>query len=168
MKFRIAPTSLSCAACASLPPGERCPDRCARNFVLSGWSSSSKDSREAGMITAEDWVDVMHVQIAKIVARPECRVLVAHGEPGVYLGFIAGEPDERIVYFCYVKSLYRRSGIARALFESLGIDPRGRFAYPMNTRFLETEKALRPKIPYAVRDRAVFCYPKNLRHRSYA
>lgn len=166
MKLRIAPTTLSCATCALLPPGERCPDRCDRNFVLGGWSSSLKHSRDAGMITSDDWVDVMHLQIAKICARPETRVLVAHGEvPGIFTGFIAGEPDERIVYYCFVKETYRGNGIARRLFEALGVDPRGRFAYPCMTR---ASKSAGSKIPLAIHDPAVARYPKQDRHRSYA
>lgn len=168
MKFRIAPTAMTCAACATLPPGARCPDRCERNFVQSGWSSSLKHSRDAGMITTDDWVGVMHRQIASITARPECRVLVAHGD-GTYLGFIAGEPDERIVYYCFVKGLYRRNGIARALFAALGVDPASRFAYPCTTQMLDDPQTLlRRKIPLAHRDPTVARYPKTQRHRSYA
>jgi GNAT superfamily N-acetyltransferase len=173
MKTRITPSSLGCEVCSVLAPAERCPMRCERNFVLSSWSGSLKHSREAGMITADDWVSVMHRQIAKICARPECRVLIAHGEgpvgSGVFLGFIAGEPDERIVYYCFVKELYRRHGIARQLFAELGVDPRGRFAYPCSTRILtDPETNLRTKIPLAIRDPSVARYPKNQRHRSHA
>lgn len=170
-QFRIAPTSMTCATCARLAPGERCPDRCARNFVLSGWSSSLKHSRDAGMITSEDWIAVMHAQITKIVARPECRVLLARGadEPDVFGGFIAGEPSERVVYYCFVKGHYRRGGLARALFAALEIDPAGRFAYPCTTSILDDPRTLlRNKIPLARRDPSVARYPKQQRDRSYA
>ena len=171
MKFRIAPTSMTCATCSALPPGERCPVRCARNFVLSSWSSSLKHSRDAGMITTDDWVRVSHGQITKIVARPECRVLLASGtdEPDAFLGFIAGEPLERVVYYCFVKGLYRRHGVARALFAALDIDPAGRFAYPCTTSILDDPKTmLVRKIPLARRDPSVARYPKHQRDRSYA
>lgn len=165
---RIAPTKLSCSACVSLPVGARCPARCERNFVLGGWSASFKHSREAGLIVASDWDDVMHVQLAKICARPECRVLVAHGQVAdSFLGFIAGEPSEAVVYYCFVKEAYRRRGIARALFEALGVDPAKPFLYPALTRAL-ADPALRNKIPLARRDPAVGRYPKQLRHRSIA
>lgn len=171
-RIRIVRTHLVCEVCSSLRPGERCPARCARNFVLGGWSSSFKHSSEAGLITAADWIDVMHPQLAKICARPEARVLVAIGEVAddAYLGFIAGEPSENVVHYVFVKELYRQRGIARALFKALGIDPNGRFAYPASTRVL-TDKAgafLKRKIPNAVRDAAVARYPKSERHRSYA
>lgn len=170
MTNRIAPSSLACDVCSAQQSGTRCPKRCERNFVLSSWSGSLKHSREAGMITAEDWVSVMHRQIAKICARPECRVLIAYGDdPSLFLGFIAGEPEERVVYYCFVKELYRRGGLAGALFAELGIDPRGRFAYPCSTRILtDPETNLRMKIPLAIRDPSVARYPKNQRHRSHA
>lgn len=167
MKLRIAPTTLSCASCAALSPGARCPVRCERNFVLGGWSSSLKHSRDAGMITSDDWIAVMHEQIAKICARPEARVLVAADT--VMLGFIAGEPAERIVYYCFVKEAYRRRGVARQLFEAFGIDPRSRFAYPARTAILGSpETMLRNKIPLAIHDPAVARYSKPDRHRSYS
>lgn len=166
MRLRITPTALTCAACAGLAPGARCPERCARNFVLGGWSSSLKHARDAGMITSDDWIGVMHQQIAKICARPEARVFVAADQ--VLIGFIAGEPAERIVYYCFVKEAYRRNGVARSLFEALGVDPRARFAYPVMTRILtDHETRLRSKIPLAIHDPAVARYPKSERHRSY-
>lgn len=164
-EFSIALTTLACLACASLPYSARCPERCPRNFVLGGWSSSLHHSRDSGMITTGDYRDVMHEQIAKICARPECRVLVASGDGGVHLGFIAGEPSERVVYYCFVKDLYRRHGVSRALFAELGVDPRARFAYPCVTRMA---KVLAGKVPFAVHDPAVARYPKQERHRSYA
>jgi hypothetical protein len=166
LEYRIVLTTLACLACASLPYTVRCPERCPRNFVLGGWSSSFKHSDDAGMITASNWTRVMHPEIAAICTRPECRILVAVGTGAdVYMGFIAGEPDERVVYYCFVKDTYRRGGIARALFAELGIDPRSRFAYPCETRLAKT---LRRKIPFAVHDTAVARYPKQERHRSYA
>lgn len=165
---RIVPTKLVCSACVSLPVGARCPARCERNFVLGAWSASFKHSREAGMVTAEDWDDVMHVQIAKICARPECKVLVAHGEvEDSFLGFIAGEPTEKVVYYCFVKENYRGEGIARALFAALDIDPLEPFVYPAMTKAL-SDPALRNKIPLARRDPAVGRYPKQHRHRRTA
>lgn len=167
MKLRITPTTLTCAACTHLAPGARCPERCARNFVLGGWSSSLKHARDAGMITSEDWVSVMHEQIFKICARPEARVLVASDL--VMMGFIAGEPAERIVHYCFVKEGYRRRGVARRLFEAFGVDPKTRFAFPVMTRILtDHETRLRSKIPLAIHDPAVARYPKSERHRSYA
>lgn len=171
MNFRIAPTSLACTACSSLPADARCPERCARNFVLGGWSSSMKHSRDSGMIVATKYPRVMHEQIADICARPECRVLVAVGtSANVFGGFIAGEPDERIVYYVFVKGHYRRGGLSRRLFVALGIDPTSRFAYPCSTDALEdpAHGRLVRKIPRAVHDPAVARYPKSERHRSYA
>jgi hypothetical protein len=168
MKFHIALTTLACLACAELPFTVRCPERCPRNFVLGAWSSSQRHCRDAGMITSRNYAKVMHAEISAICARPECRVHVATGDPGngsVYLGFIAGEPTEHVVYYCFVKDIYRRRGVARALFAELGVDPRSRFAYPSQTR---TAKMLQVKFPLAVHDQAVARYPKEERHRRYA
>lgn len=165
MKCRITPAPLTCDACRRLAPSARCPALCARNFVLGGWSSSLKHSRDAGMITAKNYRDVMHAEIAEICARPECHVLVAVGDAAdVFLGFIAGEPAEHIVYYCFVKELYRQRGVARSLFEALGVDPRSRFVFPCETR---ASLALSRKIPLAIHDTAVARYPKPDRHRSY-
>jgi len=165
---RIAPTSLSCPSCSALPIGARCPARCERNFVLGAWSASFKHSREAGLIVATDWDEVMHGQIAKICSRPECRVLVAYGQvEDSFLAFVAGEPTEQVVYYCFVKESYRLNGIARALFSALGVDPLKPFLFPAVTRAL-SDSSLRQKIPLARRDPAVGRYPKQLRRRKSA
>lgn len=171
MNFRIAPASLICNACSSLPPDARCPERCARNFVFGGWSSSMKHSRDSGMIVASNYPRVMKEQIASICARPETHVLLAIGTAAnVFGGFIVGEPEERVVYYVFVKGTYRRGGLARQLFAALGIDPTTRFAYPCSTDALDdpAHGRLVRKIPRAIRDTAVARYPKSERHRSYA
>lgn len=175
MKLRIVPSSLVCKACGKLAIGARCPDpdHCARNFVLGAWSSSMHHSRDAGMITAVDYAEIQRTQNAKICARPECKVLVAIDDdigPNAFVGFIAGEPEERIVYYCFVKELSRRQGIARVLFAALDIDPCSRFAYPASTFILASPEGprLSTKIPLARRDPAVARYPKQQRHRRYA
>jgi hypothetical protein len=172
MKLRIVPTSLACAACASLPADARCPERCPRNFVLTSWSSSLKHSRDAGPICSEDYPSVMNAQIAKWCARPECRVLLGVDlsvDADTFVGFIAGEPLERVVYYVFVKPRYQRRGAARALFTALGIDPIARFAYPCTTKMLDDPKiGLSRKVPNAVRDPFVARFPKSQRDRSYA
>lgn len=158
MKFRIRPAVMTCDVCAALSATEECPASCERRFVLSGWSSSFKGSDEAGMITTDDFPHVMHAQIAKITARPECRVLLALDQ--TFLGFIAGEPEARIVYYCYVKSTYRRRGFARRLFAALGVDPAKPFTFPARTFWTFQ---LRSKIPMATRDVNVARYPREQR-----
>lgn len=162
MTLRIRPAVMHCDTCATLPVTERCPAACDLRFVVSGWSSSFKDSDESGMLTSEDYSDIMHGQIKRITAREECRVLLI--EDHVLLGFIAAEPSERVVYYCYVKSTYRQHGHARRLFAAVGIDPTGVFAFPARTPMTYT---LKSKIPLAIRDRRVARYPKAERKRTY-
>lgn len=150
-----------------------------RRFVLSSWSSSYKASHFAGLITAEDWAEVMHVQLGKILDRPTTRTLVAASadrHPFLY-GFISGDTSGRlpIVHYVYVKDGYRsepsgdgREGprYARGLFAALGVDPEDPFLYTCKTPIVSV---LGPppwsrqasKIP-----RATFC-PAAARYTNY-
>lgn len=127
-------------------PADLSPGSDERRFVVSSWSSSYKASHHAGIITAEDWADVMHVQIGKIIDRPTTRVLVAASDdvPPFFYGFIAGDTASRIpvVHYVYIKDGFRsehtagrREGprYARGLFAALGVDPEQRFIYTCNT-----------------------------------
>jgi hypothetical protein len=95
------------------------------SFVVSTWSRSFKASPTAGMIADDDWAGVMHAQIRKLLARPGVRTVVAfdQDDPQFLFGFIAGDPELRVVHYLYVKQPYRRAGHARRLFGALGIDP---------------------------------------------
>ena len=120
-----------------------------RQFVISGWSSSFRKSRYAGLISNKRWAKVMHPEIGGILDAPNTRTIVAC-EPGevdhegreFLYGFIAvrstGEPH---VYYCYVKRPYRypnrfngeRLRVGRLLFEAVGIDPREPFTFAAGT-----------------------------------
>jgi len=131
-----------------------------RAFVLSNWSSSYRSSQ-----------DVSYVPMRRYAAmyRPvfeehfdAARVLVAHGELGVLMGFIVYDPssygvrrngvvvnvDGYVLYVC-VGEDFRRRGIAKKLFAAAGIPPTSRFAYAARTRW---SWLLRHKIPAAVYD----------------
>lgn len=120
-----------------------------REFVVSGWSSSLRTSRWAGMISMVRWADVMHAEIKGILARPSTSVIVAE-EPGETIddvrawlyGFIAIRTDLAMpyVYYVYVKHAFRRArrlglpdGYARQLFAAAGIDPAAPFSYGCRT-----------------------------------
>lgn len=123
-----------------------------RQFVLSGWSSSFRRSRYAGIISMETWADVMHPEITRILDHPSTSTLVAEepgetderGAPWLY-GFIAFRGSARTrrpyVYYTYVKSPYREArrrlgepqGVATLLLAAAGIDPRRRFEYACET-----------------------------------
>lgn len=116
-----------------------------RRFVTSTWSSSYKNAHAAGMIASEDWPDIMHAQIAKLINRPGTRTIVACDRPSFYYGFICGDTSDRIpvVHYVYVKAAYRAQQIepgkwsgprhARGLFAALGVDPTTPFLYTCKT-----------------------------------
>lgn len=111
-----------------------CADMSDRSFIISTWSSSYKESRYAGIISDEDWGTVMHPQFEKHLDRDDTRAIIAcdRNDGSQFYGWIAGNILERtpVVFFVYVKIAYRRVGIARRLFEALGVDPQRRFVYP--------------------------------------
>jgi hypothetical protein len=126
-----------------------------RIFVDYGWLDSYRWAHAAGMIHMDDWKHVMLPQIARVRNRPKAITIVAE-EPDALAGFICGEPSATppIVFYCYVKEAYRRSGLARGLFRALGIDPQERFVYACKTAVI-TELARRIPLarfdPYAAR-----------------
>jgi len=114
-----------------------------RAFIVSGWSSSYRLSRDISFIQMADYAKHMHAIVESVLARPRCEVIVAHGE--VLRGFIAFErPD--FVHYVYVAQPYRRNGHARGLFEAADIDPLSRFAFAARTK---TSWELRGKVPAA-------------------
>lgn len=114
-----------------------------RQFVLSGWSSSYRTSKYAGLIRNSRWSTVMHEEIGAFIDAPTTSVIVAC-EPGeldhegreFLYGFIAtrtgGMP---YVYYVYVKKPYRQrlAHIGRQLFTAAGIDPTEPFVYASGT-----------------------------------
>lgn len=144
-----------------------------RDFVRSGWSSSFRTSRYAGLIAMDGYAAVMHAQIDAILARASTAVTVAHepgevdheGRPFLY-GFIATRTDlaAPYVYYVFVKSAYRRGrtrhqlelGHGAALFAAVGIDPRCPFGYACRTSYCDE---LATKIPQAVWDPLPGRYP---------
>jgi hypothetical protein len=119
-------------------------------FVVSTWSRAFKASPTAGMIADEDWAGVMHGQIRKLIARPGVRTVVAcdPAEPRFLYGFIAGDPELRVVHFCYVKQPFRRAGCARGLFNALGIDPLLPFRFTCWTYAVPELGAKTPRATY--------------------
>lgn len=119
-----------------------------------------------------DYAAVMQVTMANILEREGIVIHVARNPratpPNDIHGFIIVElganvarcepPDyapqveqskDPLIHFVYVKKLYRRLGIARALFQGAGIDPRGRFLYSCTTASsISVER--KGKIPLAV------------------
>lgn len=158
-------------------PADLSPGSDERRFVISSWSSSYKASHFAGLITSDDWAEVMHVQLGKILDRPTTRTLVAvDGRRPFLYGFIAGDTSGRtpVVFYVYVKDGFRserfagrREGprYARGLFAALGVDPTGPFLYtcrtPVVSQLSHPTSGLESKIP-----RGTFC-PAAARYTNY-
>ena len=118
-----------------------------RAFILSGWSSSLRTTRDMSFIKMADWASVMRPVLEKTL--DEASVIVAEGE--VLCGFIATDPRPPrklqrrrarrpvapafvdYVLYIYVAQPFRRAGIARTLFHVAGIDPMSRFSYACRT-----------------------------------
>lgn len=102
----------------------------ARNFC-----DSIKVAFTAGLIQMADWNDIMVPQAIKMFTRPGASVIVAakpdEEAPYDMYGWIATEAGHPWPYvtYCYVKQSYRRQGLATALFEKAGIDPREAFRH---------------------------------------
>ena len=119
-----------------------------RRFVISGWSSSLRLSRDVPLIPMSMWATVMHPVIAHQLDRPGSSTLVAHGE--VLQGFICAAPN--YVFYVYVAQPFRRCGIALALLGAAGIDPAGRWGYACRTRASWELLVKLRKAPFATYD----------------
>jgi GNAT superfamily N-acetyltransferase len=108
--------------------------------IVGNWIDSFRSAHAAGMIAMADWKAVMTPQIRRVLARQNVEAFVAH-HPGetdhvadIY-GWIAVERGhaQPLVHYCYVKSAYRKQGIARGLFRAAAIDPAKPFFYTCKT-----------------------------------
>lgn len=106
-----------------------------RPFVFDGWIRSYQRSRWAGVVPNHLFWDVHRVAIEGLLTRGAV-VTVAHlpGEPDALLGFVAHEVkpgDEPLIHTVYVKPLWRRQGVARALIDT--VVPDRQFHYTFRT-----------------------------------
>ncbi len=123
------------------------------HFIGNAWAGTFAKADTAGAIQAEDWYAVMIPQIAKMRARPDVRTTVAYETTDLervadIYGFIVADVTEHpaLVYYVFVKTHCRRSGVARGLFEAIGIDPRLPFNFVCSTPWVSK---LQRKIPLA-------------------
>lgn len=132
-----------------------------RRFVISAWSASYKDAHTAGMIGSARWAEVMHAEVERVLDQRGTKTLVAYEsrDPAFVYGFISGEPDATppVVFYCYTKAAFRRQGIARGLFDALGVDPALRFLYACKTAVVPR---LAGKLPAAKFEPATARYPR--------
>lgn len=136
-----------------------------RTFIVEGFLESYRVSHSAGLIQEPDWFTTMRPHVVKILERPDVEAWVACDPSDVdhiadLHGFIVADPTPTnylypkdrhprglpLVYYVFVKELYRRRGIARGLFRAVGIDPSRPFYYGAKTGALAR---LDGKIPLA-------------------
>jgi hypothetical protein len=149
-----------------------------RFFVVSAWTQSYRTAFTSGIIQAEDWYAIMDAQVAKAMARPDVRTVLAC-MPGAtdrvadILGFITADVEEQpaLVYYVYVKDAYRRGGhgrlwagpgVARQLFAAIGVDPARRFNYVCSTPVVRELNDVR-KLPMAKWQPLLGRFPKSER-----
>jgi GNAT superfamily N-acetyltransferase len=114
------------------------------HFVLDSWAKSYRESDYAGLIQNKDWFPIMLRQLGKLLTLPHVKVTIAfdpsdadrvadiYGWICVEHGFVSP-----LVYYVFVKSAYRRRGIARDLFRAAGIDLARPFAFICQTAVIE-------------------------------
>lgn len=102
-------------------------------FVFNSWLKSFKTrSQFARRITDEVFYRWHKLVVSRILQRPGTQLLVAtpEGEPDTILGYLVMEQqDVQVLHFAYVKTSFRRFGIARALVKSAGIAPGAEFTH---------------------------------------
>lgn len=127
----------------------------------------------------DQWYPTMWPFYEAFIARPGVQTLVAYEEEdsAFTYGFIVADPTEQrvqtkdgavhwwpaLVLFVFVKQSYRREGIARRLFEAVGVDVRKPFLYSCNTQIASR---LASKAPNAVFNPLVVRYPKDFEVRN--
>jgi|SRR5580704_1716398 hypothetical protein len=132
-----------------------------QRFVTDAWAKSYRESDYAGIIQNDSWFSIMLPQFARIVEHPDVHVTMAYDPSSPresdLFGWICTETCQQdgypvpLVYYVFVKSAYRKRGIARALFGVAGIDPQRPFVYACKTYVVDkmTEVDAHRLIPYA-------------------
>lgn len=135
-----------------------------RKFIIASWLDSTKDDNMAGLVPCDEFTRTMWPSYEAALDRPGVQALVAYetsaSSPDFdaygWVVFDASPHAERpgpisatwpaLLYYIYVKSSYRRSGIARKLMHGAGIDPASRFAYAWTNALVSD---IKDKIPAA-------------------
>lgn len=144
-----------------------------RTFVVETMLENQRTSYSAGLVRIERWFDVMRPEFTALLNRDGMRTLVAYeATDATFLyGWIAADPTEQrmverdgsvrwwpaLVLYVFVKSYYRRNGIARRLFEAVGVDPEKPFLFCANT---QQASRLASKAPQARFNPLAIRFPK--------
>lgn len=140
------------------------------HFIVKSWLTSFRDSDTAGFVKVRNWHRVMYPELAETLQEPDVTSTIAyetenpdHGSNAY--GFIVADvvQDPPLIFYVYTKSPYRRSGIARGLFQAIGVNPEGRFNFVCHTP-VATE--LERKIPMARWTPRLGRFPKSERRKA--
>lgn len=139
-----------------------------RAFIVSSWSSSYKSSPHAGPLWTDDYADIMHAQLERVLDRPEVVSVLAceQDDPDFFYGHIVAELDHGetpIIHYVYTKAPYRMAGVARGLFGAIGVNPSNYFVYTCPTRIVHD---LFDKVPRARFDPNGIRFSKQNRRRA--
>lgn len=118
-----------------------------RTFVLTTWLDTYYDSYAAGTFEWRGelgYESVYRPSFEKLLARPgvRCDVVVLAEDERLFLGWCLTQRCEGygrrlaqpVLHYVYVKGPYRRSGIAKALFQVAGLEPRREFRHSHKTK----------------------------------
>jgi hypothetical protein len=98
------------------------------SFIYQSWLKQYRErSRFASPIHPKIYYDRHHKVVERIIAMPATQVLICTPKesPETILGYLVFTRNglAPIIHFVYVKSTFRRLGIASALFKKAKIDP---------------------------------------------
>jgi hypothetical protein len=108
------------------------------NFILDSWLNAYRTSPWAGTVPNNKYFEVYGEAVRELISRGSIvRVACNPDKPDQILGWLCYEVSARgdkCVHFVYVKDLFRKLGICRALFKTASIDPKSRFYYTHRTK----------------------------------
>lgn len=110
------------------------------------------------MIYTDDWAEVMHRQIERVLDWPTTNTQVAYdkSDKEFIYGFASGDPRLPSVYYVCVKAPYRRVGYATQLLNAIGVSLERPFVYACRTSVVSK---LTDRIPFAKWDPMILRFP---------
>lgn len=107
------------------------------NFILSSWAESFRRSPWSGVLPDKAFYDAHRAHLRSILSRPSTSILccVAEGEEPPNDMFGWGCWEGKTLHYIYVKHLYRKMGVGRAILSRTGLDPKSEVVtYTFKTR----------------------------------
>lgn len=121
-------------------------------FVYASWLRSVRNESPAyAMVMDAVFFPAHHVMVERCFESSEVIMACLVDDPSVLIGFACGvsspRPSGAVLHYVYVKSAFRRMGIAAAMLKALRIDPSEGCTVTHWTRFCTQ---IRQRIPLAV------------------